>query len=429
MIASPPPQAAAPGGPILFATRLPPDGNGPGGTQRSMQVLRALARRGPVDLLVLARDGDSEAGRSPSAEALALVRDFRAVRIPEWAPSWQRWPWLPWKAQQLWEFLSMGPADAPRLSAGALSQLSAQLPARDYAVVFAQRLSTAWILDQLLRRGAIAAGLRLADFDDVLSRFKQRELDLGGAGEGRLRRWLARRTIARLRAAERAIALGWDGAGAAAPEDLAALAGELPGASLHLLPNVVDRPELDPADREPERVLFVGHLSYPPNVQGLRRFLAEAWPLVRAARPEAQLDVVGMYPEAELAGQIAAAGGRLHANVPSVIPFYQRASVVISPIFYGSGTRIKIIEAMAFGRPVVSTTVGAEGLGLGPGREVLIADDLPRFAAAVVDLLGDPAQADALRVAGRLHYLAHFAPDVLAAAVDRMVEREDRRHG
>lgn len=416
-------------GAILFVTRLPPDHNGPGGTQRSMQMLRALARHGPVDLLVLARAGDSEAGRPPADEALALVRSFRAVGLPEWAPSWERWPWLPWKAQQVWEFLRVGPVDAPRLPAAALERLAAALPARTYAAVFAERLSSAWIIDRLMDRGLLRAGRRLVDFDDVLSRFKQRELDLGGAGEGRLRRWLARRTIARLRAAEHAVARRWDAAGAAAPDDLAALAEELPSADLHLLPNVVDRPELHPATSEPDRVLFVGHLGYPPNGQGLRRFLAEAWPLVRAARPAARLDVVGMYPDAELAAAIAAAGAMLHANVPSVIPYYERASVIVSPIFYGSGTRIKIIEALAFARPVVSTTVGAEGLGITPGREALIVDDLPGFAAAVVDLLADAAQANALRTAGRAHYLTQFAPGVLAAAVDRMLEQKDQPHG
>lgn len=416
-------------GPILFITRLPPDGDGPGGTQRSMQVLRALARHGPVDLLVLAREGDSEAGRPPSPEALALVRDYRALALPDWAPSWRRWPWLPWKAQQLWEFLRVGPVDAPRLSAAGLAALAAGMAARDYQVLLAERLSSAWIAEQLIARGLLRARLRLADFDDVLSRFKQRELDLGGAAEGRLRRWLARRTIARLAQAERTLGQTWDAAAAAAPDDLAALAAGLPGRPLHLLPNVVDRPQLDPTESRPGRVLFVGHLGYPPNVQGLRRFLAEAWPLIAAAAPEARLDVVGMYPEPDLAAAIAAAGGELHANAPSVIPYYRNASVIVSPIFYGSGTRIKIIEALAFGRPVVSTTLGAEGLAIEPGRQALIEDDLPRFAAAVVALLRDPGRAQALRAAGRRHYEAHFAPAALASAISGMIEQGARHHG
>jgi glycosyltransferase involved in cell wall biosynthesis len=134
---------------------------------------------------------------------------------------------------------------------------------------------------------------------------------------------------------------------------------------------------------EPLRLLFVGSGNYAPYERGLAWLVRDVLPLVRS-QLAVRLDVVGAPPSQPLAAEGVSYIGR----VPAVEPHYAAAHVVVVPVFEGSGTRLKIIEAAALGRPVVSTRVGAEGLPLRPGEHYLAADDAPAFAAAVVELAG-----------------------------------------
>jgi glycosyltransferase involved in cell wall biosynthesis len=152
---------------------------------------------------------------------------------------------------------------------------------------------------------------------------------------------------------------------------------------VELCPNgvdAVDRLPLRPFGREePLRLLFVGSGSYAPYERGLAWLVREVLPLVRAQVPVA-LEVVGEPPNHPLAGDDVRYVGR----VPTVKPYYEAAHIVVVPVFEGSGTRLKIIEAAAYGRPLVSTRLGAEGLPLEAGEHYLVADSAEDFAAAVV---------------------------------------------
>lgn len=132
---------------------------------------------------------------------------------------------------------------------------------------------------------------------------------------------------------------------------------------------------------EPLRLLFVGAGRYAPYERGLAWLVREVLPRVRT-QALVSFDVVGAPPARPVAGE----GVRYVGRVPSVVPYYEQAHVFVVPMFEGSGTRLKIIEAAAFGRPVVSTRVGAEGLPLLPGEHFLQADDAEAFASAVVQL-------------------------------------------
>lgn len=139
---------------------------------------------------------------------------------------------------------------------------------------------------------------------------------------------------------------------------------------------------LPPPRREPGgplRVLFVGAADYRPNQLGLEWFVTDVLPRVRD-HGAATVDVVGTPPRRFTCPE----GVVLHGRVPSVQPYYERAHAVIVPVLYGSGTRLKVIEAMAYGRPVVSTAAGAEGLPVSPGRHYYEADDTAGFADALV---------------------------------------------
>lgn len=381
--------------PILFVSRLPANPAGPGGTQRVARLLGAVARRGPVDFVLLYRDGDLDAANDTLDAVRPLVRQCVTHEVAQWAPSWRRWPGLSWRMGQIAEAISLGPVDAPRFSGGSLRAIAALLPARRYDLVFAARLSSAVIVDQLIAAGLLQATRRVVDLDDRLSSFKRRALASDGHDEGRLRRFLQRRDVRGLGRAERRIAQQWSAVSVANADDARQLASDA-GVPVHTVPNVVDRPLLPIVERPARRLLFVGHLGYRPNVAGLIAFLDDAWPRVRAALPDVVLDVVGMYPDRGLVERLATAGVRLHANVPAVEPYYRDCDIVIAPILFGSGTRIKILEAMAYGRPVVSTSLGADGLGAVSGRDLLLADTMADFAAAIVRMANDDRLRSAL---------------------------------
>ncbi|HZR80200.1 MAG TPA: glycosyltransferase [Candidatus Binatia bacterium] len=180
--------------------------------------------------------------------------------------------------------------------------------------------------------------------------------------------------------------------------DRRALARFVANRRLHVVPNGVSCRDFPFRDARPElaTILFVGFFRHDPNVEAVLWFAREVLPRVRARIPSASFRVVGAYPPAavtELAGEIE--GLELAGMVPETASHYRRAAVFVAPILRGSGTRLKILEAMASGCPVVSTTIGAEGLGAGDG-EIRIADDPASFADAVCALLASPPDADAL---------------------------------
>jgi glycosyltransferase involved in cell wall biosynthesis len=169
-----------------------------------------------------------------------------------------------------------------------------------------------------------------------------------------------------------------------------------------IVPNAIDvaRFTTGPLRLQSKTLLFSGTLSYEPNVEGLRWFVRDVLPQLRALVPDVKLRIVGRTPVDAIKALDGEPGISVHADVPDMLPYYDEASVVLAPIRVGSGTRIKILEAAASRRPVVSTTIGAEGLGFEPGRHCLIEDQADRFAQACADVLRDESLANRLTEAG-----------------------------
>ena len=135
-------------------------------------------------------------------------------------------------------------------------------------------------------------------------------------------------------------------------------------------------------------VMFVGAMDWEPNIDGVEYFCKEIWPTVLAKFPAAQFRIVGRNPDRRVlsfAGDSVEVTGR----VPSVVDHLREAAVVVVPLRIGGGTRLKIYEAMAAGKAVISTTVGAEGLDVHHGRDILLADAPGAFADSIVSLLHD----------------------------------------
>jgi polysaccharide biosynthesis protein PslH len=145
----------------------------------------------------------------------------------------------------------------------------------------------------------------------------------------------------------------------------------------------------DPSAPEPAPLItFVGAMDWEPNVDGVEYFCREIWPDIRTEVPEARFRIVGRNPDRRVQ-KWASDSVDVTGRVPSVVEHLRQTAVVIVPLRIGGGTRLKIYEAMAAAKAVVSTTVGAEGLDVGHGRDIMLADDGKSFAHAVIMLLRD----------------------------------------
>lgn len=138
-------------------------------------------------------------------------------------------------------------------------------------------------------------------------------------------------------------------------------------------------------------VMFVGAMDWMPNVDAVEYFCREIWPTVLARVPGARFRVVGRNPVPRVR-ELATENVEVTGLVPSVIEHLREAAVVVVPLRVGGGTRLKIYEAMAMGRAVVSTTVGAEGLDVRPGEDIVLADDAAKFSESVTTLLLNVAE-------------------------------------
>ncbi len=189
------------------------------------------------------------------------------------------------------------------------------------------------------------------------------------------------------------------------------------------VPNGVDLEYLAPCPgSEPDRLLFTGRISYRPNTDAVLHFVRRVLPLIRLRRPEASLTVVGAGAPVEVR-RLAGPRVELTGAVADVRPYWRRSAVVVAPIRFGGGTRLKIVEAMAMGRPVVSTSLGCEGLEVTPGEHLLVADSPPDFADAVVRLLEDAELREELGRRGRQLVEARYDWRRLSAGLERVIVR------
>ena len=161
--------------------------------------------------------------------------------------------------------------------------------------------------------------------------------------------------------------------------------------------------------RKPDSLLFVGNFQHTPNVEGLKYFCRKVLPLIRARRPQATLNAVGAQALPEIERMFLGEGIRLLGKVPDVREPLSQHAVFVCPILVGAGIRVKILEAFSSGIPVVSTSIGAEGLGATHGADIMLADSPEEFAAATLHLLEHPEAAAAM--AAQAHRLVETVYD------------------
>jgi polysaccharide biosynthesis protein PslH len=173
--------------------------------------------------------------------------------------------------------------------------------------------------------------------------------------------------------------------------------------------------------RRTNSVLFLGSLDWRPNLDGIELLLNEIWPLVRAQTPAATLQIVGRNPPHWLLRRARKmAGVEVHGTVPDVRPFLTGCSLLAVPLRIAGGSRLKILEALACATPVVSTTVGAEGLRLEADHHITLADGTEAMATALVRALQEPELIQAQAWRGREVVSQHYGWDVLADRLSRV---------
>jgi polysaccharide biosynthesis protein PslH len=171
------------------------------------------------------------------------------------------------------------------------------------------------------------------------------------------------------------------------------LLDQVPGVRTAVVPNAADVEYYQPRPTDPppdgRTVVFFGLLSYLPNVDGMIHFVQDIWPRIAEAHPEVHCKIIGGRPPPSL---LALAGPRIELTgfVSDLRPHLAAAAAVVVPLRLGGGTRLKIVEGMAMGKAIVSTTLGAEGIEAVPGRDLLVEDHPVAFADAVNRLLADP---------------------------------------
>lgn len=189
------------------------------------------------------------------------------------------------------------------------------------------------------------------------------------------------------------------------------LLGRCPSARVHVIPNGVDAHSFSaPEDSIPANdihsltskpsILFVGSMDYHANIEGVIWFAHEIWPEVAEKHPELNFVIVGRRPSRSVRA-LASERIRVTGTVDDVQPFYRSALTVVVPLRVGSGTRLKIPEAMAAGVPVVSTRLGAEGIDAVADIHLLIGDNRDEMIAAVNKMASSPSMRDRLALAAR----------------------------
>jgi glycosyltransferase involved in cell wall biosynthesis len=370
---------------ILLLTQVLPYPPDSGPKVKTWNVIKYLAQHHVVTLVSFVRGDQSQ-------DVAALRRYCRAVHtVPITRP-------LAAEGLALARSLLTGqPWMMARDDRAALRRLVADLAARErFDVAHADQLN----MCQYAAR--VPGAFKLFDAHNALWVLYRRLAETMPAGP---RRWLLERDWRLLKDYEGRVCREFDAVTAVIPEDQAALAEAAGGAAnIQVIPITVDTDEERPVQRRPDadRVVFAGTMYWPPNVDGVLWFAREVWPLIRAGRPQAEADIIGARPPQEvLALGQTGQGLTVTGYVASLTPYLERTGVFIVPLRAGGGMRVKILNALAQGLPIVSTTLGCEGIQVTPERDILVADTPADFAAAVRRVLDDPALARRLAENGR----------------------------
>lgn len=204
-------------------------------------------------------------------------------------------------------------------------------------------------------------------------------------------------------------------------EDKKAIEREARAVKIELIPTIHRLHGRGKSFDERRDILFIGNFHHSPNADAVHHFIKEIFPLIRQAIPETNFLVVGDNAPPEIRAY-ASEAVQVLGYVPDIDPLFERARVFVAPLRFGAGMKGKIGEALAYGLPVVTTSIGAEGIGLRHGEEALIADEPQAFADTVIQLYRDENLWERLADGGYRHVERHFTPQVVGEIINRSVK-------
>jgi sugar transferase (PEP-CTERM/EpsH1 system associated) len=241
-----------------------------------------------------------------------------------------------------------------------------------------------------------------------------------------LRAWYAQRTSTLSRKVEDELLRLCHAHTVCSEREREVLLQRVPGVRIEVVSNGVDceffaaNPAASAARRD---VLFMGRMDYHANIDAALYFVKNTWPLIHGRRPELRLVIVGAQPTKPILA-LREQGISVTGTVDDVRPFYQSALTSVVPLRVGGGTRLKVLEAMAAGTPVISTTLGAEGLAVTPGEDIVIADTPEAMADAVVGLQDESPQWQQLAANARRLVQVNYDWSVMGEILRRLHTEE-----
>ncbi len=375
-----------------------------GGKIRPFNMIRHLSARGhQVTVCSLVRSPEeAEEGRGIAP----YCSGFEMAHVKEWVQVARMTVRLPLPTPS-----SMGYFYSPALAEHVRSLLNS----RRWDLIFVHCSSVAQYVEHVKNTP------KILDFGDMDSQkwleyanYKPFPLSLGYRLEG-----------AKMLAAEKRLARRFDLCTATTRAEWETLDGYATGADTDWFPNGVDADFFCPAGEsyDANTISFIGRMDYYPNQECMARFCEQTWPLLKRARPDMNLLIVGADPSPAMRKLGELPGVTVTGSVPDVRPFIRKSALMVAPLNIARGTQNKILEAMAMGVPVVTSTIAAGGVDAESETHFLVADTPPAYAQAIMRIIDSPAERNRLAMAGRQRMLSHHAWPRSMERMDGIIDR------
>ncbi len=383
---------------LLWIWRDQPTHFGTGSQQRAAHILDALADSFNIHLVFIYAGALSGQPDEPLLDRCASITRLHIIEAPDERPP----------------FTSIPPASHYATRQEAPSYIAKLHAEKSIDATFLFAFDTAVFVRSILDQIQPA----YLDLDEMLSKRQQRFLDTPGLQPEKIEE--LRRGLHLFRMLERQLLPQFQEVYVASTREKENLSALIAPERIIVIPNAThySAPLPPPPERTPRTLMFVGKMDYFPNLDGVKFLVEKIWPRIRALHGDSvRLHLVGSHPPSSFQPE-RIPGIIFDRNRADIVPVYKDASICLVPIRSGGGTRVKILEAFALGRPVVSTTIGAEGLAVEHNRHLLIADEPDAFARACITLLNDREMAERLCTEAsswvQKHHSAHAVRDAVS---------------
>lgn len=402
---------------LLVLTQTLPAMGGQGTAMRLGNMLEALARHCDITLICVSVD------RPTHPEILDQHWKDLCVRSIFFNVADQAEPFRQRSRSTMRRLLSPTPKLLSTWPVNYVMQRLSQFRGEQFDQVLVSRIRLMPLWRAMQAQLGISAGRKVLDLDDIESRSQALQVQMLGVPHlgkmGYVLEWLEAKKLAleearAFREMQRVLLCS--------TEDRKLLGKRFSMDRIAVIPNTIRVPSQLPAPamKGPLRLLFVGTLNYAPNENAVKWLVEEILPAIRdrVGQDMAELTVIGRGPTDWIKKTAATGAFNLYGDVPEVAPFYEACHAVMVPIRAGGGTRIKILEAFGYGRVVISTTLGAEGIAAQHEQELLIADTPNAFADAAHRLLNEAGFAQHLIANGRRRVMERYSAAACEQAVD-----------